>query len=108
MFLPYEKFQLCCLSSRQESSFTELFIYFAFVPVLCLCSTDCLCLLFIKSHSELTFAPGSSVSSDKQCSFSLGAINDAEVLDAVESTFVIIFLIYLISEEIHKVIIIKL
>ncbi len=28
----------------------------------------------------------------KQCSFSLGAINEAEVLDAVESTFVIVFL----------------
>ncbi len=65
VFLPYEKFQLCCLSSRQESSFTEEFIYFVFVPVLCFCSTDCLCLLFIKSHSELTFAPGSSVSSDR-------------------------------------------
>ncbi len=44
----------------------------------------------------------------KQCSFYLGAINDAEVLDTVESTFVIIFLIYFISEEIHKVITIKL
>jgi len=42
VFLPYEKFQLCYLSSRQESSFTEEFIYFVFVPVLCLCSTDCL------------------------------------------------------------------
>ncbi len=29
----------------------------------------------------------------KQLSFSLGAINEAEVLDAVESTFVIVFLI---------------
>ncbi len=29
----------------------------------------------------------------KHCSFSLGAMNDAEVLDAVESTFVIVFLI---------------
>ncbi len=29
----------------------------------------------------------------KQCSFSLGAMNEAEVLDAVESTFVIAFLI---------------
>ncbi len=29
----------------------------------------------------------------KECSFSLGAINEAEVLDAVESTFVIVFLI---------------
>ncbi len=50
MFLPYEKFQLCYLSSRQESSFTEEFIYFVFVPVLCHCSTDCLCLFFNKSH----------------------------------------------------------
>ncbi len=44
------KFQLCYLSSRQESSFTEEFIYFVFVPVLCHCSTDCLCLFFNKSH----------------------------------------------------------
>ncbi len=45
----------------------------------------------------------------KHCSFSLGAMNDAEVLDAVESTFVIVFLIiYFISKEIHKVITIKL
>ncbi len=29
----------------------------------------------------------------KHCSFSLGAMNEAEVLDAVESTFVIVFLI---------------
>ncbi len=29
----------------------------------------------------------------KHCSFSLGAMNEAEVLDAVESTFVIAFLI---------------
>ncbi len=29
----------------------------------------------------------------KHCSCSLGAMNDAEVLDAVESTFVIVFLI---------------
>ncbi len=29
----------------------------------------------------------------KQCSFSLGAMNEAEVLDAVVSTFVIVFLI---------------
>ncbi len=29
----------------------------------------------------------------KQCSFSLGAMNEAEVLDAVESMFVIVFLI---------------
>ncbi len=29
----------------------------------------------------------------KQCSFSLGAMNEAEVLDTVESTFVIVFLI---------------
>ncbi len=28
----------------------------------------------------------------KQCSFSLGAMNEAEVLDAVESTFVFVFL----------------
>ncbi len=28
----------------------------------------------------------------KQCSFSFGAMNEAEVLDAVESTFVIVFL----------------
>ncbi len=28
----------------------------------------------------------------KQCSFSLGAMNQGEVLDAVESTFVIVFL----------------
>ncbi len=28
----------------------------------------------------------------KQCSFSLGAMNEAEVLDTVESTFVIVFL----------------
>ncbi len=28
----------------------------------------------------------------KQCSFSLGAMNKAEVLDTVESTFVIVFL----------------
>ncbi len=28
----------------------------------------------------------------KQCSFSLGAKNEAELLDAVESTFVIVFL----------------
>ncbi len=28
----------------------------------------------------------------KHCSFSLGAMNDAEILDAVESTFVIVFL----------------
>ncbi len=28
----------------------------------------------------------------KQCSFSLGAMNEAEVLDAVECTFVIVFL----------------
>ncbi len=45
-----------------------------------------------------------------QCSFSLGAMNEAEVLDAVESTFVILIsdVIYFISEEIHKVITIKL
>ncbi len=28
----------------------------------------------------------------KQCSFSLGAMNETEVLDTVESTFVIVFL----------------
>ncbi len=28
----------------------------------------------------------------KQCRFSLGAMNDAEVLDAVESSFVVVFL----------------
>ncbi len=46
----------------------------------------------------------------KHCSFSLGAMNEAEVLDAVESTFVILIsdVIYFISEEIHKVITIKL
>ncbi len=44
----------------------------------------------------------------KQCSFSLGVMNEADVLDAVESTFVIVFLIYFISELIHKVITIKL
>ncbi len=45
-----------------------------------------------------------------QCSFSLGAMNEAEVLDAVESTFVILIsdVIYFISEEINKVITIKL
>ncbi len=31
----------------------------------------------------------------KQCSFSLGAMNESEVLVAVESTFVIVFLMYL-------------
>ncbi len=30
----------------------------------------------------------------KQCSFSLGAMNKAEVLDAVESIFVIVFLMF--------------
>ncbi len=46
----------------------------------------------------------------KHCSFSLGAMNDAEVLDAVESTFFycISDIIYFISKEIHKVITIKL
>ncbi len=46
----------------------------------------------------------------KHCSFSLGAMNEAEVLDTVESTFVILIsdVIYFISEEIHKVITIKL
>ncbi len=33
----------------------------------------------------------------KQLSFSLGAMNEAEVLDAVESTFVIVFLISILS-----------
>ncbi len=32
----------------------------------------------------------------KQCSFSFDAMNEAEVLDAVESTFVIVFLMLLI------------
>ncbi len=32
----------------------------------------------------------------KHCSFSLGSMNEAEVLDAVESTFVIVFLVLLI------------
>ncbi len=46
----------------------------------------------------------------KHCSFSLGAMNEAELQDAVDSTFVIVFLmyIYFISEEIHKVITTKL
>ncbi len=46
----------------------------------------------------------------KHCSFSLGAMNEAEVLDAVESTFVIVFLMLSIffSKEIHKVITVKL
>ncbi len=37
-------------------------------------------------------------------SFSLGAMNEAEVLDAVQSTFVIFFsdVIYFINEEIHS------
>ncbi len=38
----------------------------------------------------------------KHCSFSLGAMNEAEALDAVEYTFVIVSdVIYFISEEIH-------
>ncbi len=41
----------------------------------------------------------------KHCIFSLGVMNESEVLDAVESTSDVI---YFISEEIHKVIIIKL
>ncbi len=45
VFLPHEKLQLSSLSSRQESSFTEEFIFFVFVPVLCHCSTDCLFIL---------------------------------------------------------------
>ncbi len=45
----------------------------------------------------------------KHCSFSLGAMNEAEVLDAVESTcYCISDVIYFISEEIHKFITIKL
>ncbi len=46
----------------------------------------------------------------KHCSIYLGAMNEAEVLDAVESTFVILIsdVIYFISKEIHKVITIKL
>ncbi len=44
----------------------------------------------------------------KQRSFSLGAMNEAEVLDTVESTFVISDVIYLFSKEIHKVITVKL
>ncbi len=46
----------------------------------------------------------------KHCSFSLGAMNEAEVLDAVDSTFVIFIsdIINFISKEIHKVITIKL
>ncbi len=32
----------------------------------------------------------------KQCSFSLGAMSEAEVLDTVESTFVIVFLMLFI------------
>ncbi len=46
----------------------------------------------------------------KYCNISLGAMNEAEVLDAVESTFCycISVIIYFISEEIHKVISIKL
>ncbi len=46
----------------------------------------------------------------KHCSFSFGAINEADVLDAVESTFVIVFLMLSIffCKEIHKVITVKL
>ncbi len=46
----------------------------------------------------------------KHCSFSLGVVNEAEVLDAVEPKFCycISDVIYFISEEIHKVITIKL
>ncbi len=46
----------------------------------------------------------------KQCSFSLGAMNEAEVLDGVESTFVIVFLMLSVffSKEMHKVITVKL
>ncbi len=46
----------------------------------------------------------------KQCSFSLGAMNEAEVLDAVESTCIIVFLMLSIffSKEIHKVNTVKL
>ncbi len=46
----------------------------------------------------------------KHSSFSLGAMNEADVLDAVESyiCYCISDVIYIISEEIHKVITIKL
>ncbi len=46
----------------------------------------------------------------KHCSFYLGAMNEAEVLNSVESTFVFVFpmLSFFISKEIHKVIAIKL
>ncbi len=45
----------------------------------------------------------------KQCNFSLGAMNEAEVLDTVESTFVIVFLMLcFLSKEINKVITVKL
>ncbi len=46
----------------------------------------------------------------KHSSFYLCAMNEAEVLDAVESTFVIVFLMLSIffSKEIHKVITVKL
>ncbi len=42
----------------------------------------------------------------KYCSIYLGAMNEGEVLDTVESTFVIVFLMldFFLSEEIHKVI----
>ncbi len=43
----------------------------------------------------------------KQCSFSLGAMNEAEVLDTVESTFVIVFLMLSIF-SVNKVITVKL
>ncbi len=45
-----------------------------------------------------------------QCSFSLVAMNEAEVLDTVQFTFVIVFLMLSIfsSKEIHKVITVKL
>ncbi len=66
-FCPTRSSSSAVYPQDRSPSFTEEFIYFVFVPVLCLCSTDCLCLLFIKSHSELTFAPGSSVSSDMYC-----------------------------------------
>ncbi len=45
----------------------------------------------------------------KHCSFSLGAMNEVEVQDAVEYTcYCISDVIYFISEEINKVITIKL
>ncbi len=43
-----------------------------------------------------------------QCSFSLGAMNEANVQDAEETTFGISDVIYFFSKEIHKVITVKL